>query len=1149
MTMKATLLILVLVLVAWLGAGPLLAQRNLKDIPDPSPALQESSFQLAEGFEINLYASDPMIAKPVQINFDAQGRLWLVSSKLYPQIKPGQEADDEILVLEDRDGDGVADKKTVFADGLLIPTGVLPVADGAYVANSTEVLFMRDTDGDGRADERKAVLSGFGTEDTHHIIHTFRGGPEGMMYMNQSIYIHSHVETPFGVRRLLGGGMWHMRPDTRELEVFSRGFVNTWGHAFDRWGQSFATDGAYGEGVNYVFPGSVFVTAVNAKRFVKGLSPGQPKHCGLTILDGRHLPREWRGQYLTNDFRGHRINRFALSEQGSGYGARQLEDLVRTSHAAFRPIGVEMGPDGAIYVADWYNPIIQHGEVDFRDERRDRKHGRIWRITARGRPTLKWPQIVGAPTNALLDLLKAPEQLTRHHAKQELRSRPTRKVRQAVKDWLAGLDTAHADYEHWRLEAVWLLQGMNVLDQDLLHAVLKSPDHHARAAAVRVLYHWHDRVSYSHALLELAIADPHAQVRLEAVNALRMVGTQEAFLLAMKALDQPMDEFLDFALWLTARELEPQWLPAFQAKEFTLKTESLHFALRAVENPTALQPLIDAYQSGQLEAVNERSTVRLVTDLGSPQLLGSIARHALKHPDLSNTQREFAFKAVIDASRQRKLVPKGDLSAIVEALQVDDVTMKALACEAAGQWKVASTQPTLEQIATDPISVPVVFAGAIRGLRLLGGTDAVLFALADSEQPVQRRLAVISEMAQMDLPAAAERAAAVLGSLQGTQDGVGDLFSAFLALSKGPDALATALKGKTLVQPIAYQGVQSANASGNKPEALVKALTEAGKLKPINQGLSAEDMQALVAEVRAKGDPHRGEVVYRRQALQCAVCHALGGAGGMVGPDLVSLGASAPVDYIIESLLNPGAKIKEGYHMTVLHGKDGQVHSGFLAREGERQYVLRDALGNESSLAKDQISKREVVPVSMMPPGLTASLRRDEFVDLTRFLSELGKEGAFKIAPRRLVRRWQVLDFNDAVKENVRQGDRRFYAEPDALKTWLPAYSQVDGSLPVAEIPSSRRWLLPVAPVQCHLDVSTPGKVILKLNAGKGIQAWVGVEPLEVAPHGTLTLSLGSGRHTITLVVDPDVFPHPNLSAELVDVVESHAVVQVVGGR
>src|SRR5579871_2485593 len=206
-------------LVAVSISASVFAQRDAK-IPDPDPEVERKALQVADGFEVNLFAADPLLAKPIQMNFDARGRLWVASSEVYPQIKPGQVADDKIVILEDTDGDGRAEKTTVFADKLLIPTGVEPGDGGAYVANSTELLHLADTDGDGKADAKRVVLSGFGTEDTHHILHTLRWGPDGMLYFNQSIYIHSHVETPWGVRRLGGGGIWQFRPESAWLDVF-----------------------------------------------------------------------------------------------------------------------------------------------------------------------------------------------------------------------------------------------------------------------------------------------------------------------------------------------------------------------------------------------------------------------------------------------------------------------------------------------------------------------------------------------------------------------------------------------------------------------------------------------------------------------------------------------------------------------------------------------------------------------------------------------------------------------------------------------------------------------------------------------------------------------------------------------------------------
>ena len=410
---------------AWCGlfVSGAWAQKDLKDIPNPDPELERRTFQVAPGFEINLFAADPLLAKPIQMNFDAQGRLWVATSELYPQIRPGEKANDKIVILADTTGAGKADKITVFADGLLIPTGIAPGDGGVYVANSTELLHLKDTDGDGKADAVRVVLSGFGTEDTHHILHSLQWGPEGFLYFNQSVYIHSHIETPYGVRRLGGGGIWQFRPDRLQLEILARGLINPWGHQFDAWGQSFATDGAGGEGINYILPGASYMWAPGAAKILPGLNPGSPKDCGLEIISGRHFPPDWQGNLITNDFRGHRVCRYAVSAEGSAYASQELPEVIKSSHPAFRPVDVKLGPDGALYIADWYNPIIQHGEVDFRDPRRDHTRGRIWRVTAKDRPLVPRPQVVGASDAALLAALKAPEGWTRTHAKRVIAER------------------------------------------------------------------------------------------------------------------------------------------------------------------------------------------------------------------------------------------------------------------------------------------------------------------------------------------------------------------------------------------------------------------------------------------------------------------------------------------------------------------------------------------------------------------------------------------------------------------------------------------------------------------------------------------------------------------------------------------------------
>ncbi len=574
----------------------------------PTPEAERASFTVADGFEVNLYASEPMVAKPIQINFDPAGRLWVASSSVYPQVRPGEAPDDKIVVLEDADGDGRADKSTVFAEGLLIPTGVEPGDGGAYVANSTEVVHFIDRDGDLRADDYRVVLSGFGTEDTHHIIHTFRWGFDARLYFNQSIYIHSNVETPFGRRTLNAGGTWRYRPESGQLDVVTQGLVNGWGHTFDRWGNGFQTDGAGDGGVHYAFPGAVFRNAKDEQnrdlsRIINGLNPASPKYCGAEMVGGRHLPDDWQNNVVTADFRANRIVRFKVEDQPGGFfTSKQMPDVMTSTSPYFRPIDMKMGPDGAIYVADWCNAIINHGEVDFRDPRRDKVHGRIWRISAKNRKLVDRPKLVGATVPQLLEQLKAPEDWTRQQAKMVLRSRGAKEVLPALAAWTKGIKGDDADAEHQRLEALWVHQGFDVPEPALLARLLKSKDGRARAAAVRVIPDWQDRLPNTTDLLAAAVQDDHARVRLEAVRALARVRAPQSVEIAMRATEKPLDPFLEFAIVQAANDLQPIWMPEFKAGRLTFggRADQLSRALQAVQSADALATLIKQLKDGTL---------------------------------------------------------------------------------------------------------------------------------------------------------------------------------------------------------------------------------------------------------------------------------------------------------------------------------------------------------------------------------------------------------------------------------------------------------------------------------------------------------------------------------------------------------------------
>ncbi|HEY1081903.1 MAG TPA: PVC-type heme-binding CxxCH protein [Prosthecobacter sp.] len=1099
------------------GAAWASQPKSASDVPDPNPEVQKAGFVIPEGLEVTLWAQEPMIAKPVQMNWDAQGRLWVVSSTTYPQIKPGDGTKDQVVVLEDTDGDGKADKSTVFAEELHIPTAVIPGDGGAYVANSTEVLFLKDTDGDLKADERTVVLSGFGTEDTHHLLHTMRHTPEGLLSFLQSIYIHSHIETPYGVRRLMGGGVWEFRPETRRLEVISKGLINPWGYEFDRWGQSFATDGAGGEGLNYIFPGSVFKTSPGAKRTLSGLSPGQPKQCGLDVLDDPHWPEDWQGTWVTNDFRGNRVNRFKVTATGSGYMAKQEADVLASNHRAFRPIDIRVGPDGALYIADWYNPIIQHGEVDFRDPRRDLVHGRIWRMTAKGRPLSTMPKIVGAPVPELLEMLKSDRKWTRHFAKQELRSRGVAEVVPVLKTWPDSLDKAAPGYWHTLLEVAWAREGLNRFSAKLWRDLYASPDARIRAAALRILSHRWRELPDAMDFLKKAVADENAQVRLWAVSVLYEMRQPKAFELALKALDQPLDENLDFLLELTAREQVDIWLPLALKGDLKLNDNPKHlvYAMKATGRSEALKPLLGSLKAGKLAADDAASVLAMAGDSADAAQAGEIA--ALVNDPAMADKVVGLMDALVKAATTRAVKPEGAQETVTAWLASPRPEIVHRATILAGAWKVEPARGTLQEILVKDSTLPPVREGAVQGLARLGGAKSRdFFDKVFQEQPALRSLAV-QGLTDVGPQIAAKRAIEFLARSKDAQEAT-PVLNAFLKNKQLPGVLAAELKDKTIPDFVAVEGIRMVSTRGIKGP-LEEALRTAGGVKQMNQALTPEQMAALVAKVKEQGNAARGESIYRRQQLLCQSCHAIGDAGGVLGPNLVSIGGSAPVDYLIESLLEPSKKIKEGYHMVIISTKDGKIISGGLVQDGGDEVIVRDPANQLQKVPKAQIASRQMSPASMMPPGLTASLREDEFVDLVRFLSELGREGDYKIKPNRYVRTWRIMaPMTQEAVDHVRHVGLPALHEKDSNYPWQIAFSKVGGDLPLSELQEIKMypWFPKIA--QFTLKLDSPGKVKLALSSIKAVEVVVGDQVVkELTPE--LTLDLPAGTHPVSIVI------------------------------
>ncbi len=532
-----------------------------------TPVEAKASFTLPPDFEISLYASEvefPDLKDPVAMTFDRKGRLWVGTNPSYPQYLPGTPVDDKILILEDADRDGKADKQTVFARGLHLPIGIELADGGAYVSLQPNLHFLKDTDGDDVADTNDIILHGFDTADSHHAMHAFETGPGGEMYFHEGTFHFSQIETPYGPERVNNAAVFRYEPKTEKLDIYvSYGFANPWGHAFDDWGQNFVADAS--GGANYVaaaFSGDVDHPRKhpNLKQFlVKQWRPT----CGCELVSSRHFPDDMQGDYLLNNcigFQGTLQYRFKPDDKPySGYHADPIEPLIRSSDPNYRPVDIVLGPDGALYIADWFNPLVGHMQHSLRDPNRDHVHGRIWRVTHKKRPLVEPAQIVGASIEHLLDILdmqKTPEYRTREKARLELRERDTATVMVAVDKWVAVQQGDDSHTQHNLLEALWVKQQHDVVDVALLKRLLASKEFKARAAATRVLCYQRDRVPEVLTVLETLVNDEHPRVRLEALRALSFFDSQAALDVAVQSLIHEQDDYLEYVLKETTTTLD-----------------------------------------------------------------------------------------------------------------------------------------------------------------------------------------------------------------------------------------------------------------------------------------------------------------------------------------------------------------------------------------------------------------------------------------------------------------------------------------------------------------------------------------------------------------------------------------------------------------
>jgi mono/diheme cytochrome c family protein/glucose/arabinose dehydrogenase len=507
-------------------------------------------FDMPEGFKIDLFASEsefPELRNPVQMSFDNKGRLWVAVVPSYPHYQPGAERpNDKLLILEDTDNDGRADKKTVFADGLHLPIGFELAPEGVYVAQQPNLMLLVDDNGDDRADRRELLLHGFDSHDTHHSISAFSADASGAFYMNEGRFLHSQIETPYGPQRCSDGGVWRFDPKSWRLERFMQTDLNNpWGIAFDQWEQSFLSDASGGDNF-WSLPLSAKVPhGYEIKKVGQFTTHRVRPTSGSEFVFSRHFPDHMQGDFLINNTIGFLgTKQHTIIEDGAGFTGELRQDLVSSDDPNFRPVDMEFAPDGSLYIVDWHNALIGHMQHSSRDPNRDHDHGRIYRVTYPSRPLVEPAQVAGASIEQLLDNLKQHEYRTRYRSRRELRGRPADQVLPAIREWVHTLDSSEQSYERYLLEGLWASWAQNQVDTQLLEQSLHARSYKARAAAVRVLRFSHHQILNARKLLVEAANDSHARVRLEAIIAASWLDNADGAVIALEGLKHPITKWM-----------------------------------------------------------------------------------------------------------------------------------------------------------------------------------------------------------------------------------------------------------------------------------------------------------------------------------------------------------------------------------------------------------------------------------------------------------------------------------------------------------------------------------------------------------------------------------------------------------------------------
>jgi putative membrane-bound dehydrogenase-like protein len=966
--------------------------------PPRTPAEQTvAQMYLPEGFRAELIAAEPDLHQPVAFTFDERGRLWVVEAYSYPQKRPAGEGLDKIVIFEDEEGNGQFKKRKVFAENLNLVSGIEVGFGGVWVGAAPELLFIPDRDHDDRPDgPAEVLLDGFGYQDTHECLNSFLWGPDGWLYGNQGVFNYARIGRPgtSDAQRIeLRAGVWRYHPVRHQFEVFAEGGSNQWGLDYDDRGQIFMTHcrSYWGRGcTTHVIQGGQYWNQANANYapFIVANPPadfpqfrnfmlaaarydhgaggaGKPgsdaiygghSHVGTMIYLGDNWPDSFRGHLFTHNLGGHQINHQINRRLGSGFETVHAgQDQFFCSDPKYVAVDLQYGPDGAVYVIDWYDRQHCHNP---NTERWDRSNGRIYRIQY---SSAYKPVKVDLNTFSDADLAFWTTHKNEWYvriARRLLHERSlTRRIDPKAKAALVDRALKDGDPAQ-RLRGIWTLHAIGAFSNGLAGRCLSDKDEFVRGWAIQLLAE-DDRVPsrFARRFLRMAAVDPSPVVRLYLACAMQRLPENLAWQVA-EALSQHgedrEDRNLPLVLWdgIARRLTNPA---AFQ-RAF------------AMAQKTKLPQLADFvyWYAGTFDGEPLNATVALLGQARDELLRRRLAGLGLALSGRANVGMPPAWSQVAPALYAHS-----------------DTRVQRQAEEVAAVFGDNSMFPRLREALSNSKSSPELRKHAFKVLsRALDRASLPVFLeLLDD---AAFRSATISLLGRFDAPEIPKALTARFQKLRAA-----DRSAALNTLtSRAPFAVAlldAVAAGEVPRDQITAFHVRQMGQLGNQE--VDRRVTAAwGRISqtPAEKQTEITKLEKIFNEAPLWAyDGRAGKDHFQKL---CAQCHRLGNDGTRLGPELTGAGKNG-IRYYLENILDPNAVIGTDFQMTTVETKGGDLLSGLVVNESGSALTLRTTAG-EMVLAKSDISRLETSEKSLMPEGLLEAMGERERIELLKFLTE-----------------------------------------------------------------------------------------------------------------------------------------------------------------